>query len=105
MRRSYRGPTAPYTDESLGSELDDAAHDPRALVPRLDAELRAGRRLDDPLELHAVGGRLVVSPPERAPLLDTAGQLARLRPLLAAHEPPALGERQRHLQRPHRLPV
>src|SRR6476620_11783547 len=76
-----------------------------ALVPGLEPDLGARRRLDHPLELGEVGGRLVVAPPRRRALFDAALQLARHRLELPADEAHAVGQVQLDLQLTHRLPL
>src|SRR5206468_6169 len=87
------------------AEPELTAHRAGALVPRLDAQRGAGRRLDHPLELREVGRRRVVAPPRRRAELDAALELADLRLDLAGRKPHAVRQLQLDLDRPHRLPL
>src|SRR4029453_17095831 len=78
---------------------------PGPLVPRLEADRGAPRRLHDPLDLRPVARRVIRSPPEHRTPVHPAVELADLDLPLAADDPAAFRQRDLPLERPPPLPL
>src|SRR5688500_8246697 len=87
------------------SERELGARRARALVPCDPANAAACLRLDDPLDLGAIRGRVVVPPPHESASLDATGELTRLLALLTRDDPGAFRELEQSLDRSHVLAV